>query len=183
MLDYGQCYVSVQDRLMYIPMHKNMSSAMRSVMTEQQWKFTNFMKDPMLDDELMEKLTVFCITREPWERWNSAMCQYWYSRDINDITKETLMQVKFDHHSDRQVDYVAGFDPNEKFLRFDMGDPGIAKLIGVDTIKKRNQSKYRDQKVFIQRRIDEVMDDELKQTVIDYYEADYEFINHGVLPK
>ena len=49
-------------------------------------------------------------------------------------------------------------------------------------LPKRNMAKYRDQKVFIQRRIDEVMDDELKQRVIDYYADDYRFITHGVLP-
>jgi hypothetical protein len=183
MLDYGQCYVSVQDRLLYVPMHKNMTASMRSVMTEKQWQLTNFIKNTRMFDELMPRLTVFCIVRDPWERWNSAMCQYWYGHDLAEITKEALMDVRLDHHSDRQVDYVKGFDPTDNFLRFEMGDPELAKLLDLEALPKRNMSKYRDQKVFIQRRIDEIMDDELKQRVLDYYEADYRFITHGVLPK
>ena len=184
MLDYGQCYLNQQDRLLYVPMHKNMTASMRSIMTEQQWKLTNFIKDrDGYFEQDMHKLTVFCIVRDPWERWNSAMCQYWYRHDLAEITKEALMDVRLDHHSDRQVDYVKGFDPTDKFLRFEMGDPELAKLLDLDALPKRNMSKYRDQKVFIQRRIDEIMDDELKQRVLDYYEADYRFITHGVLPK
>jgi hypothetical protein len=111
------------------------------------------------------------------------MCQFFYGRELEEITKEWLMDVRLDHHSDRQVDYVKGFDPTDNFLRFSMGDPELAKLLDLDVLPKRNQAKYRDQKVFIQRRIDEIMDDELKQRVLDYYEADYRFITHGVLPK
>ena len=182
MLDYGQCYLSIQDRLLYVPMHKNMTASMRSVMTEKQWQLTNFIKDrDGYFESDMHKLTVFCIVRDPWERWNSAMCQYWYGHDLEEITKEELMKVRLDHHSDRQVDYVKGFDPTDKFLRFEMGDPELAKLLDLEALPKRNISKYRDQKVFIQRRIDEIMDDELKQRVIDYYKDDYKFITHGTL--
>ena len=184
MLDYGQCYLSIQDRLLYVPMHKNMTASMRSVMTEKQWQLTNFIKDrDGYFESDMHKLTVFCIVRDPWERWNSAMCQYWYGHDLEEITKEELMKVRLDHHSDRQVDYVKGFDPTDKFLRFEMGDPELAKLLDLEALPKRNISKYRDQKVFIQRRIDEIMDDELNQRVLDYYADDYRFITHGVLPK
>lgn len=182
MLDYGQCYLNRQDRLLYIPMHKNMTASMRQIMTEKQWELKNFIKDPYFDTDMV-KLTVFCILRDPWERWNSAMCQYWYGHDLEEITKEELMKVRLDHHSDKQVDYVKGFDPNDKFLRFEMNDSELAKLLDLDVLPVRNVGKYRDQKVFIQRRIDEIMDDELKQTVIDYYEDDYRFITHGVLPK
>ena len=184
MLDYGQCYLSIQDRLLYVPMHKNMTASMRSVMTEKQWQLTNFIKDrDGYFESDMHKLTVFCIVRDPWERWNSAMCQYWYGHDLEEITKEELMKVRLDHHSDRQVDYVKGFDPTDQFLRFEMGDPELAKLLDLEALPKRNMSKYRDQKVFIQRRIDEIIDDELKQRVLDYYKEDYKFITHGVLPK
>jgi hypothetical protein len=182
MLDYGQCYLNKEDRLMYVPMHKNMTASMREVMTAQQWQLTNFIKDPYFEQE-MENLTVFCILRDPWERWNSAMLQFFYGKDIELITKEELMHVRLDHHSDRQVDYLKGFEADENLLRFEMGDHALAELLDLEVLPRRNIAKYRDQKVFIQRRIDEVMDDELKQHVIDYYEDDYRFITHGVLPK
>lgn len=169
-----------------------MSTVMRSIMTEQQWQFTNFIKNPMFD-ELMERLTVFCITRDPWERWNSAMQQYWYGQiqkndgnetviDTSVITKEELMKVRLDHHSDRQVDYLKGFDGAE-IVRYKMGDPELAKLLNIETLPLRNMAKYRDIKVFIQQRIDEIMDEELEHTVKTYYKADYNFIQNGLLPK
>ena len=183
MLDYGQCYLNQQDRLLYIPMHKNMTASMRAIMTERQWKLSNFIKDrDGYFEQDMHKLTVFCILRDPWERWNSAMCQFWYGKDLEEITKEELMNVRLDHHSDKQVDYVKGFDPTDKFLRFEMGDPELAKLLDMETLPHRNMSKYRDQKVFIQKRINEIMDDELKQRVLDYYEDDYQFIQNNILP-
>ena len=52
MLDYGQCYLNKEDRLMYVPMHKNMTASMREVMTAQQWQLTNFIKDPYFEQEM-----------------------------------------------------------------------------------------------------------------------------------
>jgi hypothetical protein len=184
MLNYGQCYLNQQRHLLYIPIHMNMTQSMRSIMTEQQWQLTNFQndKDGYFETD-MHKLTVLCILRDPWERWNSAMCQYWYTRELEDITKEELMKVRLDHHSDRQVDYVTGFDPSESFLRFRMGDPELCKILGIERLPILNQSKYRDKKVHIQKRIDDIVDDELRQAVQDHYQDDYRFITHGTLPK
>jgi len=111
---FGTCMSSPNSNLMYVNIPKCASSWTKPNLQDLGWQFYNFHKDHMTHKHAL------VVLRDPVERWLSGVVEYFtlYHENIdttqfNSAFYDLLMdQLTFDDHTEKQVYFVEGLDPN-----------------------------------------------------------------------
>ena len=159
--NYGQCIVSDEYKLIYILIHKNASSSMRTYLKE---KLNGYEFNYFSCSEDQKKYYTFCIFRNTEERFYSAINTI-LIRKKNDISNmnnnniQNFVDNMIDEHLVRQIEFIKNIRI-DYFLNFN----NLNKLIKKVNIRNKNV----DEKMIIQ------IDYEIIQNV---YEKDQEIYN------
>ena len=111
---FGTCMSKTNTNLIYVNIPKNASSWTKPNLKDWGWEFYNYHHDHMYHKHAM------VVLRDPVERWLSGICEYFtlYHRNI-DVTQFTpaffelvMDQLTFDDHTEKQVYFIEGLDPN-----------------------------------------------------------------------
>jgi hypothetical protein len=119
---FGTCYAQEHFSVMYVPIEKNVTKVIRSMLATKEFKEYNFYE--------LEKFTVpsVIILRDPIERWVTGLVEFLLIKSKSNlkhleqrkITSLTIFKkIVFDVHTFPQTWFFRGLGPQCEFIWFD----------------------------------------------------------------
>jgi len=111
---FGTCMSKPGSDIMYVNIPKNASSWTKPNLLDHNWEFYNYHLDNLYHKHAL------VVLRDPVERWLSGIAEYFtlYHENldldlVNQAFYDLLMdQITLDDHTEKQVYFVEGLDPN-----------------------------------------------------------------------
>ena len=186
---FGTCMTRPDSSIMYVNIPKCASSWTKPNLLDLKWEFFNYHKDNIKHKQAM------VVLRNPLERWLSGICEYFAlyhpDLDLSEARKPfyelVLDVVTFDDHTEKQVYFIEGLDPNkcvyfvcddsyrlyfQQFL-INQGYPNRYAGYNYQHVTNESEVRLRFKKYFTpllenKKYIDHIM---------NHYKLDYELIN------
>lgn len=195
---FGTCYIKDNSLPMWIPIEKNVTKVVRSMLITQGFKEYNFYE--------LKKYNVpsMIILRDPIERWISGLVEYLLlvyldtKQSLNNITRHNITpnivfeKIAFDAHTFPQSWFLKGLGPQRDFIWFDEKKKSqlietVSKYFSQKGITNNWQAKdypyIIDKDIVQKQQLTQQYTDllqnnpDLLQKVKNFYAQDYELIN------
>jgi hypothetical protein len=126
---FGRCFVDLNYQLSYVPIEKNVSRIIQSMVTPLGFKESNFLSSGKTS------VNSLVVLRDPALRWISGMVEYLLNVHLSQADKrnnmarhnitveKALEQIVFDKHTCQQYRFLKGLTGNTQYIWFDQDQP------------------------------------------------------------
>lgn len=196
---FGNCYASENFDLMYIPIEKNVTKVVSSMLRKQGFQEYNFHKESRYN------VPAVIILRDPVERWISGVVEYLLlvymdtKQSLNNMTRHNLTpekvfeQINFDAHTFPQSWFLQGLISDCDYIWFDQNKKPqlietVFKYLGEHNYNDKllylgeythSNKPISDQKQQLTKLYKDMLEQnpDLLQKIKNFYAQDYELIN------